>query len=475
MMQDEIQQLRDELLALREENATLHALVEQLSAQVKQLESRLAKDSHNSHVPPSSDRFQRQPRSLRKKSGKKPGAQPGHEGTTLFLSPTPDLVMLHDVTRCEECQADLSGEAVLHRERRQVIDVPPKRLVVWEHQAHSKYCPHCQHVTSASFPQGVEAPVQYGPALGALAIYLVQQQLLPYARACETIQDLIGPSMTVGTLKALVDRCAEQIKPVEEQIAAALRQGKLMHQDETSLFVAGKRQWLHVGCTPSLTHYATHEKRGRQALDAIGLLQGFTGVSVHDGLASYQGYECVHALCNVHLLRELTFVEEVLGQPWAAEMKALLLDMKDAAERAREAGNVCVLPQEVHLFLTRYRSVLLTAHAQVPSEAGTGPPRRGRKKQHPARNLLDRFLKYEDQILRFLHDVNVPFDNSQAERDLRMVKVQQKVSGGFRSVAGAQAFCRIRGYLSTLRKQRLPVITALEQALTGHPLSPTFL
>lgn len=484
MMQDDLQRLQEENSVLREEKAMLQALVAellplkeqviQLSAQVKQLESRLAKDSHNSHLPPSSDRFQRQPKSLRKKSGKKPGAQKGHEGNTLSLSPTPDQVVVHEVCTCSHCQADLSEEPVLQVERRQVLDVPPKRLLIWEHQAQSKYCPRCRSITRASFPQGVQAPVQYGPALGALAVYLVEQQLLPYERACETIQDLLGPSMTVGTLKSLVERCAEHLAPIEEQIMTTLRQGKLMHQDETSLSVRGKRFWMHVACTASLTHYACHASRGREALDAIGLLKGFAGVSLHDGWASYQGYDCLHALCNVHHLRDLTFVEEVMGEPWAREMKTLFLEMKEAVHRARQAGSACLSPDEEHRFRTRYRSVLLTAHTQLSTDADTGPPKKGRKKQSPARNLLDRLMKYEEQVLRFLHDFAVPFDNSQAERDIRMLKVQQKVSGGFRSLPGALAFCRIRGYLSTLRKQGLPLITALEQALAGHPLSPAF-
>ena len=482
VLQEANQLLREENQILREEQAMLQALVAELlplkeqvaslSSQVKQLESRLAKDSHNSHLPPSSDRFGHRAKSLRKKSGKKPGAQPGHEGTTLFLSPTPDLVVVHEVHTCESCQADLSQQEVAQIQRRQVLDVPAKRLLVWEHQVQVKWCPHCSRVTSASFPQGVEAPVQYGPALGAIAIYLVQQQLLPYERACETLQDLIGPAMTVGTLKALVERCASHLQPMEEQIAATLREGKVMHQDETSLSVLGKRYWMHVASTAHLTHYAVHASRGRKALDASGLLKGFAGVSVHDGLASYQGYDCLHALCNVHLLRDLTFVEEVMNAPWATEMKALLLDMKQAVQEARTAGRTSLSAEQLDTFHTRYHHLLLTAHTQLPTETQTGPPKKGRKKQSPERNLLDRLVKYEEQVLRFLYDFDVPFDNNQAERDIRMVKVLQKVSGGFRSLPGAQAFCRIRGYLSTLRKQRLPLITALEQALTGHPLSP---
>lgn len=382
--------------------------------------------------------------------------------------------MVHEVTICANCQADLQAEAVMQVQRRQVLDVPPKRLIVWEHQVQSKCCPHCQHTTRASFPQGVEAPVQYGPALGAVAVYLVHQQLLPYERACETMQDLLGPSMTVGTLKALVERCAKQLAPIEELIMTSLRQGKLMHQDETSLSVQGKRHWMHVACSATLTHYAVHANRGRKALDAIGLLKGFTGVSLHDGWASYQGYDCLHALCNVHHLRDLTFVQEVMGQPWAARMKGLLLDMKEAVQQARTAGSFCLTPEVLHQFRARYRQLLLTAHQEMPDETGNGPPKKGRKKQSPARNLLDRLIKYEEQVLRFLHDFDVPFDNNQAERDLRMIKIQQKVSGCFRTEEGIAMFCRIRSYLSTLRKQGMALFSALQCTLLGHPVLPAF-
>jgi transposase len=484
MMQDDLQRLQEENTTLREENAVLRALIAELlplkdqvrllSTQVKQLESRVSKDSHNSHLPPSSDRFHRQPKSLRKKSEKKPGAQKGHEGNTLYQVSEPDEVVVHEVTICHTCQADLSAEQVLQVERRQVLDIPAKRLSVREHQIQQKCCPHCRQMTTASFPEDVRAPVQYGPALGALAIYLVQHQLLPYARACETIGDLIGPSMTVGTLKALVERCAASLHPISEQIAASLQKGEVMHQDETGLYVAGKRRWMHVACTSLLTHYAVHAKRGREALDEIGILPAFTGVSVHDGLSSYQGYDCLHGLCNVHHLRELTFLEESFNQHWASQMKALLLQMKDVVAQTQAHGHTSLSQSDWQGFQAQYRSVLLKAHDEIPLEVCTGPPTRGRKKQSPARNLLDRLTKYEDQVLRFLHDFRVPFDNSQAERDIRMVKVQQKISGGFRSLAGADAFCRIRGYLSTLRKQGGSLLTALEQALAGHPVSPTF-
>ncbi|HEY6406125.1 MAG TPA: IS66 family transposase [Ktedonobacteraceae bacterium] len=464
----------EELEQLRQENSALREQVRLLSERINDLEARLAKDSHNSHLPPSSDRFQRQPKSLRKKSGKQPGGQTGHVGNTLKLSKTPDLVIVHPVDSCQHCQRDLREVESLHVERRQVIDLPPKRVLVIEHQTQQKCCPHCQQISLAAFPDDVRAPVQYGAAIGAVGVYLVHQQLLPYERACEVIEDLLGPSMSVGTLQGLVKRCAKQLEPVEQQIKAALNHAPVLHQDETGLYVAGRRQWMHVSATEQLTHYAVHAKRGKEALDAIGILEGFEGVSVHDGWRSYWRYASQHALCNVHHLRELTFLYEEQHQDWAGQMKTLLLDIKTAVEQARAEGRTSLHPLEVANWKAQYAALLAEGYRANPPDPPPEAGKRGRRKQSAARNLLDRLSTHQEAVLLFLDNFAVPFDNSLAERDIRMVKVQQKVSGCFRSEAGAVAFCRIRGYLSTLRKQGFAVLTALEQALVGHPVLPAF-
>jgi transposase len=479
--EEELLQLRreksqwQEQLAQRDERiAQMQQQLELLSEQVQALQEQLKKDSHNSHLPPSSDRFHRQPKSLRKKSGKKAGGQPGHPGTTLMLSPTPDTVIMHAVEQCVHCQRDLREIESLQVERRQVIDLPVKRVLVIEHQAEQKCCPTCQQISSGTFPENVSAPVQYGAAFGAVGVYLVHQQLLPYERACEVMQDLLGPTMSEGTLQTLVQRCAERLCPVEQQIKAALSRADVLHQDETGLYVAGKRHWMHVSATEQLTHYAVHAKRGHEALDAIGILADFHGVSVHDGWRSYWRYACEHGLCNVHHLRELIFLHEQLQQAWAGQMQELLLDMKAAVEQARADGRQRLHFLEVQDWKTRYTALLEEGYQANPPDPPPAAGRRGRRKQSPARNLLDRLSTHQDAVLAFLENFAVPFDNSLAERDIRMVKVQQKVSGCFRSVAGAHAFARIRGYLSTLRKQGMPVLTALEQALVGHPVFPAF-
>jgi len=471
--EERLREMEQENNVLREQLTQRDELIEQLQQRIQLLEERLSKNSHNSHLPPSSDRFVRQPKSLRKKSGKKPGGQEGHPGKTLLWSEIPDEVIVHPVACCEHCQSDLQAVPPVQIERRQVVDVPAPRLLVQEHHAERKQCPHCHQITTALFPAGVETRVQYGMRLGAMAIYLVQQQLLPWARACEVLSDLVGAQISEGTLASLIERCAQNLGEVEEHIKEALVKADVLHQDETGLYVKGVRHWIHVACTAHLTHYAVHRKRGKEALDAIGILPRFQGTSVHDGWRSYFLYACAHVLCLVHLVRELTFLAEEQSLGWAAELKALLLDMKAAADEARKLGLARLHPLEVEDWQAQF--VALVAHADATTPTAQAPPgKKGRVKQSAARNLLSRLIGDQKAVLAFLHRLVVPFDNNQAERDVRMVKVQQKVSGSFRSEAGATAFCRIRGYLSTLRKQGLDLLASLEATLRGHPILPSF-
>jgi transposase len=345
--------------------------------------------------------------------------------------------------------------------------------MVQEHRAEQKQCPRCQHLTLASFPPAVTAPIQYGPRIGAVAVYLTHQQLLPLERTCEVLSDLLGVQMSKATVGELIQRTACQLAPVEHQIKEALSEAPVIHQDETGVRVAGKGYWEHITSTVRLTHYQVHASRGQEALNAIGILPLFKGISIHDGWASYFLYDCEHALCLVHVLRELVFQAEEQGAVWAAELKDLLLSMKGATQHAREQGKRWLDPVEV-LDWERAFLRLLDEADQVTPRATAPPGTKGRVKQSVARNLLDRLRKHQQAVFCFLEDLRVDFDNNLAERDLRMIKVQQKVSGCFRSLAGAQAFSRIRGYVSTLRKQGLPLLPALQATLSGHPLLPSF-
>jgi transposase len=445
-----------------------------LEARVQELEARLAKDSHNSSKPPSSDGLGRKTRSLRRKSGKPSGGQLGHRGETLRLQSQPDEVVEHRPAVCAACQTPLDGELVVLRERRQVQELPPLRLVVREHQAAHVRCPACQAVTVGTFPAEAPSRAQYGPRLRALVVYLVEQQLVPYGRVQELLADLFGASLSVGTLVAWVQQGAAALEPVEVAIKAALQRVPVLHNDETGVRQAGRLAWAHVASTERLTHYAIHPKRGAEATQQIGILPDYTGVSVHDGWTPYwRSRNCRHALCNIHHLRELTFLEEQYQQGWAADLKHLLLEMKAAVERARAQRQPRLPSGEREAFVARYEALLAAGLAANPSPRRR-PRQRGRVKQTPARNLLERLCLGQEPVLAFLNDLTIPFDNNQAERDLRMLKVQQKVSGCFRAPRGAEAFARIRGYLSTLRKQGVALLAALETIFAGHPLYPEF-
>jgi transposase len=453
-----------EFRRLEAENAALRAQLVAVLAELQELKGRLAKDSHNSSKPPSSDGLKRKPRSLRQKSGKKPGGQPGHLGHTLPLVELPDAVVVHRPAVCGACQTPLEGLAAERVDRRQVRDLPPVRLVVTEHRAERVRCPHCHVLSPAAFPDGVEAPAQYGPGVRALAVYLSQQQLLPFARVRAVLSEVVGCPLSVGTVVSLVQRCATALADAEAETKSALLAAPVLHVDETPVRVNGQWQWVHVCSTAGRTHFGLHPQRGSTATEALGILPHFPGTAIHDGWTPYWHYRtCRHALCNVHHLRELTWVAEHLQQPWAQALKDLLLEMRAAVATARAAGaEHLVADQRAHL-VARYHELLCEGVRANPlPPPPPGPSKPGRRKQPPARNLLDRLFQHQHEVLAFLDDFAVPFDNNQAERDLRMLKVQQKISGTFRSPAGAVAFCRIRGALSTWHKAGAALLARLQ-------------
>jgi transposase len=468
----------DERIAqLEAENQHLREQVVALLSRVQDLEARLAKDSHNSGKPPSSDGLERKTKSLRAKSGKRPGGQLGHRGETLRLVALPDEVVEHRPAHCHECQTPLAEAAVVLRERRQVHELPSDvRLVVREHRALHVRCPACAHLTVGAFPSEAPSRAQYGARVRALAVYLVEQQHLPLGRAQQLLADLFGVLLARGTLVGWIQQAARVLHPVEQSLKEALAQAPVLHHDETGVRRAGQLAWAHVTSTSRLTHYTIHAQRGHDATDAIGILPRYRGVSVHDGWVGYRPYATRrHALCNVHHLRELTFLEEQYHQTWAKDLKALLREMKAATEQARMQGASHLADTERRGFVKRYQALLATGLAANPPPEQPRPPgRRGRLAESPTRNLLGRLLLDQDQVLAFLDDLAIPFDNNQAERDLRGLKIQQKVSGCFRSERGAAAYATIRGYLATLRKQGQALLAALDTVFAGRPLYPAF-
>lgn len=427
-----------ELAAERAENASLRQQMEHILARLREVEGQLAKDSHNSSKAPSSDGPGRKLRSQRHRSERKTGGQPGHPGRTVMQRASPDEVVRHRPLLCCHCQQQLEGVTGTVKERRQVHDLPEVRLLVREHQVEEVCCPRCQQVSAGSFPVGVEAPVQYGPNLRALAVYLHQYQLVPLARTCELLCDLCDCQIAEGTLTAWVELAAQTLEPTIARIADCISASRVQHGDETGIRVRGKLHWMHVNSTRWLTHLTWHAKRGKKALEAIGIWPRFHGRGMHDRFSSYDQYPCQHSVCGAHLLRDCCYLDEQEQQGWALEMHDLLLDMHAAADEWRQSGAPCIPAIEREEWVVRYFEILVAGFAaQPPPSSEAVPKRRGRQKQSAAKNLLDDFLRRADQVLAFLDDLSLPFTNNQAEQDLRMVKVQQKIAGTFRSEAGA--------------------------------------
>ena len=452
---------------------TLHAQVQALSQRVKELEDQVAKNSRNSSKPPSSDGLSKpRTRSLRKQEGRKPGGQEGHEGHTLRMAETPDHVEVHGLTNCPHCQSDLSQVAASEHECRQVFDVPPVRLEVTEHQAEIKRCPGCGKQARAEFPVDVTQPVQYGPRLRAQASYLNTYHFIPIARTCELFDDFYGHAPAWAFVGEANQAVEAGIAPSLAEIRRQLTQAPVVHFDETGMRVDGRTQWVHAAGTEFLTYYGVHEKRGQEAMSAIGILPNFDGRAVHDHWQPYQAFtQCAHAFCNGHHLRELEFIVEQYGQSWATEMAQLLLDGK--AEVAESAATADALsPQCLAVYAARYDTILQRGFEANPAPDSPPVKQRGRPKQSPPKNLLDRLEKHKPSVLAFMYDFRIPFDNNLAERDVRMVKLKQKVSGAFRTQSGARTFCALRSYISTVRKQGGNVINAIHDALDGQPFIP---
>lgn len=453
---------------------SLQQQVVTLQARVTDLERRLNQDSHNSHQPPSRDqtRPRPQPKSLRRKSGKRPGGQAGHEGHTRSLSEQPDQVLTHAPTVCTQCQQDLCSVSATGYDRRQVRELPALRVQVIEHRALHKTCPQCQQVTVGVFPPTVSQPVQYGAQFKGLAVYLQTYQLLPFERTHELLLDCFGDSPCNDSVGEWLQVASQQLQPFEKRLTQTLARQAVLHSDETSMRVQGQRHWVHSTSTTTLSHYAVQSQRGVTALNTIGILPKFQGVLMHDAYPSYFSYACMHALCNAHLLRELVAVHEQTGQAWAAQFQQLLRDAKHAVAEARAQGQQAFSPAQRGSWTRRYLRLVRQGLQANPAAPPSG--QRGRTAQSPARNLLLRLEKYPMAVLRFVHDFRVPFDNNQAERDIRMLKVKQKISGTFRSVTGAEQFCRLRSYVATLHKQDLPLLAGLQSLFVGQPLLPRF-
>lgn len=444
----------------------------QLEARVEVLETQTSKTSRNSSKPPSSDGFVKRTKSLRVKSDNPSGGQAEHPGSTLDWSEEVDHVIEHRVSECQECGANLEAEPVAKQLLRQVYDIPPLKLEVTEHCVEVKCCPHCGEQNEGDFPSEATTVVQYGPRLKGVMVYLMEGQLLPSQRTCELLDEVLGAKVSEGTLYNVREQCFEHLEPITRQIETAILESEVVHFDETGMRVNGKLWWLHVACTSGLTYYFVHQKRGSEAMDEMGILPEFEGKAIHDGWKSYPGYDdCEHYLCNAHHLRELQLMVERYNQPWAFQMSLLLVTILRQVQTAQADGHTSLTQEQLQAFEARYQTLLEQGFAANPPLAPPpdAPKKRGRPKQSPPRNLLLRLQSQQASVLGFMHEFAIPFDNNQAERDIRMMKLKQKISGCFRSEGGAHRFSRIRGYLSTLRKQGQRPLEALVALFSGNP------
>ena len=444
----------------------------ELQAEVRRLRDAAALNSRNSSLAPSTDRAEPpQPQSLRKASGRKPGGQPGHPGRTLQFRQDPDDVQIHPALECA-CGEDLSKEPALDYERRQVFDLPPLQLQCLEHRAEIKECPCCHQTVVAAFPDDCQAPVQYGQNLRALLTYLYDAQVGASLRISQMCAEMFGYAVSEATLQSARQETYQALEPFENRLLEILPQEPVLHADETSVRINKVNHWLHVLCTPLLSFFAIHAKRGQKAIYAIGIIPQFTGWLMTDFLSSYLSFDqCRHTFCKSHLLRELIFLFEQHQQKWAQELHDLFLEMLEAVRppNARDAP-IMATEKEYHQWRERYGRILQAGREANPlNPAQKANPRAKRSKEQ---NLLERLESYDDCILAFLWAVELPFTNNEGERTLRMMKVRMKISGCFRTVEGARRHARIRSYISTLRKRGLPVLKYLRRALDGRPFLP---
>lgn len=461
------EQQKDNLILL------LFDYIERLEARVKELEERLSKNSSNSSKPPSSDGYKKpDPKSLRNKNKKKKkvGGQVGHKGSTLKQTDNPKFIAHHDPAHCWLCKNSLLNKTRINYERRQVYDLPPLHFEVTEHRAYKKCCGHCGVITKANFPTDVTQSTQYGSKAKSLMIYMHQYQLLPFDRNREFFSDVFSQDISAATIASATEIGYTKLESSENHIKQQLINEKSLHVDETGFRVSKSLFWLHVASTNRLTFYASHKKRGSEAANEIDLLPKFNGILIHDHLKAYFQYAKQHSLCNAHHLRELTFVQENYKHKWAKEIEILLLNIKQAVElHYADTGNA-LSEKKLKRYRNRYMNILRRGDVECPRNYGDGEKRKAKVKQTTARNLLERLRRFNQSVLAFMYNPSVPFDNNQAERDLRMMKVQQKISGCFRTSDGIKRFCRIRGYISTAKKQGVNVLFALQQAMVGQAI-----
>ncbi len=444
------------LSELELDNAGLKARVVELEGENLDLKRRLGMTSNNSHKPPSSEGLGKKPALGRSKGGKV-GGQKGHEGHTLKYVAEPDVVVCHQASDCSCCGRKFSLSEGSLLSRRQVFDIPLPKLVVTEHRLLSVYC--CGQSHLGSYPSGVNAPVQYGTQMKALCCLLNSDYRLPYNKISQLMTDLYGYSVNESTITSFNEEVYERLADTEAQIKEAVLSSEVVHFDETGMRVEGKLHWFHTACNASFCYLFVHTKRGKEALtDTKSVLKDFKNWAIHDCWASYFDFgEAKHGLCNAHILRELEALCES-GSKWARQMADFLLKLYHQSQKAT------ILVPEKPKWIAEFAQICITADAEEPQPI---PKKRGKPKNSKGRNLLNRLKKHQEPLLAFAFEHNVPFTNNQAERDIRHVKVKQKVAMSFRTFRGAEIYARIQSFVATTRKQMQNTFNQLSNILNG--------
>lgn len=457
-IEEAIERVRALLSQEKEISPALKAAIEVIILALTIVCNRLGMNSSNSSKPPSQDPNRKKGK---KRNGRKPGGQNGHAGKTLKKVDDPDETIEHRIDGCERCNKNLSFQKPEGYETRQVFDVEIRKMVI-EHRAEIKTCGNCGSVNTGKFPVDVSNSVQYGPGVKALSTYMSLYQLIPYKRVEDFFSEQIGLPISSGTIFNFNMEAYSRLEGFEARLRERLLGAPVNHCDETGININGGKAWLHCLSNSTSTYFYPHLKRGSEAMDEMGILPRYSGTICHDHWKPYYSYDCVHALCNAHHLRELECAHEQDKQQWAGVMRDLLVEINEAVNE--RGGELPVI--EIERYQGRYRAILSKGEGECPPpEKVSG--KRGRTKKSKSRNLLERLRDYEDDVLRFMKVPDIPFTNNQAESDIRMTKVQQKISGCFRSMDGAKIFCRVRSYLSTARKNSVSPLHAMRMLFIG--------
>ena len=444
MSEKVLKRILQELEFLRKENLALRKRVAELEEKLSKYEN--PKNSGNSSVPPSQDP-NRQTRSLRGKSTKKIGGQKGHKGFRLEMSDNPDKVIFHDIKQCDCCGEELTAQGTV--KSRQLFDLPKIKIQVTEHRTVTKICSNCGKENASNFPKGLVQQAQYGNKLKALCVYLQNYQMLPYARCSEIIKDLTSHHLSQGSLSNFQSKCYDNLEQYETEIKKLLLQSPVLHADETGINHNGKQNWMHVLSNDQISFFGHHLKRGKQAIDDFNIIPLYNGNLVHDRFSSYFSYHCQHSLCNAHILRELIYIEQVYDSSWAKSMKKLFI----RANKKKKKGKK---------YTAKYYARILYKYQQLIKPIIDNYNEVFNKTKEE--KLAFALEKHKELLLKFIKQQEVPFDNNQAERDLRMIKVKQKISGCFKSENHLKYFARIRGYITTLKKNQQNVLENIQNS-----------